>query len=83
MVFVLWAFGLIFFRAESLPNAFAVIGRLGDWSQGMGAVIIRDGMKELGVLNFGLLSNPYNWVTVFLMTAFALLLLHILTRSSS
>ena len=28
-------------------------------------------------VNFDLLKNPYNWIVVVLMTAFALLLLHI------
>jgi alginate O-acetyltransferase complex protein AlgI len=56
MVFALWAFGLIFFRAESLTKAFQLIARLGDFSRGIGSIVIRDGMKELGILNFGLLG---------------------------
>ena len=35
------------------------------------------------IVNPSLLSNPYNWVTVFLMTAFALLLLQIVTPQTS
>lgn len=34
-------------------------------------------------INFDLLREPYNWVTVIFMTAFALLLLHLIMPETS
>ena len=55
-IFLLVNIGWVFFRADTLADAQAILGKIFWPALQWGDIIIRDGEKGLGLLNFGLLG---------------------------